>query len=194
MPNMEYVHLGHDILPSIYGICNERVFEDVTIAFDDNETIQAHKVFLTSSSLFFKELLQGKPEANLIHLVNGFTKDIFMLIKNFIYFGTTKLNHDQLELFFEMAISLQIEGLRSSSIEVERNKVSKEEIPNEDNDELKNNEESRLQVSNTVTTKINKKKDRVNEKKYKCDFCDYVSLQSCNLKSHIMTNHDERVF
>ena len=68
---------------------NDKDFTDVTLACEDGQQMEAHKVILASSSTFFEKILHDSKHPNpLIHL-RGFQSKVFVSILDFLYFGET---------------------------------------------------------------------------------------------------------
>ena len=93
---------------------NEEEFSDVTLVSSDKRQVSAHKVVLSSSSDYFKSVLQS----------NNKSKDIIMCLENisheelnymldYIYNGEVNIEQDQLDRFLTIAQRFQLEGLIS---------------------------------------------------------------------------------
>ena len=102
---------------------NEEEFSDVTLVSSDKRQVSAHKVVLSSSSDYFKTILQN----------NNKSKDIILCLENisheelnnmldYVYNGEVNIEQDQLDRFLTIAQRFQLEGLisdKSGELEAE---------------------------------------------------------------------------
>ena len=77
----------------------DEMFTDITIVCDDNVEYQAHKVVLSSASLFFKKLLENTQDKHTVLYLKGTSGDIFKHIKTFIYLGSVNISQQNVEYF-----------------------------------------------------------------------------------------------
>ena len=80
-------------------LLNRKVFVDVTLVFDDNEQVSAHKVILSSSSSFFQNFLENNPHPNPLIYMKGLNKKLFASLLDFIYLGEVSLPESDFETF-----------------------------------------------------------------------------------------------
>ena len=97
---------------SFRGFIERQEFVDVTIACDDTNQIQAHKVILSACSDFFKNiLLKYSSQLNpLLYLDNVSYEDLKNVI-SFIYFGETAVCQEEFPSFLKAAKKLKVKGL-----------------------------------------------------------------------------------
>ena len=86
-------------------------FADVTLASEDGEQIEAHKIVLASSSPFFKNLLKKNNHPHPIIYMKGVKFDHLSAIVDFLYFGETRIFQENLENFLALAEELKLKGL-----------------------------------------------------------------------------------
>merc|ERR1711936_81211 len=101
---------------------------DVTLACED-ETVKAHKVVISASSPFFRQIL-AKIQHNhpFIYLKGIFHKDLLALL-DYIYKGETKVFTDDLNRFIKVAEELKIKGLSNDDMGGHTvNRVPKQEM------------------------------------------------------------------
>merc|ERR1719244_1471966 len=92
--------------------------------------IKAHKVVLSSSSEFFKNILtMNRHETPLIYL-KDIKHDILNYLLKFIYIGQCELTQDNLDLFLSTGKDLKIEDLLD--IPINKKKEYTQIIPPED--------------------------------------------------------------
>ena len=59
---------------------NDKEFTDVTLACEDGQQLEAHKVILASSSPFFEKILQKNKHSNPLIYLKGFQSKDFVSI------------------------------------------------------------------------------------------------------------------
>ena len=86
-------------------------FTDVTLACEDGQQVEAHKVILAASSPFFQKLLgEIKHPYPLIYL-RGVKSDSLLAILDFLYRGEANVFQDNLDSFLAVAEELQLKVL-----------------------------------------------------------------------------------
>ena len=91
-------------------IWNDQNFTDTTLVTGDNQQIQAHKVILSSCSLFFRNILLKNPHQNpLLYLKDIRHKELKMVLQ-FIYMGQCELGQEELEPFLATGKDLVVIG------------------------------------------------------------------------------------
>merc|ERR1739838_333277 len=93
---------------------NEDEFSDVTLVSSDKRQVSAHKVVLSSSSDYFKTILQSnnKNKDTILCLENISHEELNYML-DYIYKGEVKIEQDQLDRFLTIAHRFQLEGLIS---------------------------------------------------------------------------------
>ena len=91
----------------------ESHFNDVTLVSEDRIQIAAHKVVLSASSIFFKQILIDNPHANPLLYLGGIPSTYLTLILDYIYQGEVQIYQEHLDGFLDVAQRLKIEGLLS---------------------------------------------------------------------------------
>ena len=83
----------------------------MTLACEDGQKLEAHKVILVASSPFFEKMLQdGKHPHPLINL-RRFQSNDLVAILDFIYFGEANVYQENLDSFLVIAEELKLKGL-----------------------------------------------------------------------------------
>ena len=73
---------------SAFGTLREdNEFADVTLACEDGQQVEAHKVILAASSPFFKEILKRNKHPNPLIYMRGLKSEDLLAIIDFLYFG-----------------------------------------------------------------------------------------------------------
>ena len=112
---------------SFRNLRKEEHFYDVTLVSDDQQLVSAHKLILSASSEFFKNILKQSKHSNpMIYLPGVQLVDLNFVI-DYIYDGEVQLYQENLDNFLDVAQKLKIEGL----IEGEKAKEEFEEVTTE---------------------------------------------------------------
>jgi len=96
----------------------EEDFFDVTLAIDEANQFQAHKVLLSAASPFFRALLKRNPSQHpsIIMPSNVRSMDLQRII-DFIYQGEVNVPENELDYFLRVGATLKIRGLDGVPIE-----------------------------------------------------------------------------
>jgi len=90
---------------------NIEEFRDVTLVCEDGQQVQSHKVILSASSPFFKNILQRNPHSHPLLYLKGVRYDDLQPLLNFMYCGEVNVGQDELNSFLSVAEDLKIKGL-----------------------------------------------------------------------------------
>merc|ERR1712150_56598 len=105
---------------SAFGTLREdREFADVTLACEDGQQVEAHKVILTSSSPFFLNLLRRNKHPHPLIYMRGLKSEDLVAMVDFLYFGEANIYQENLDSFLAVAEELQLKGLMGSGAEEE---------------------------------------------------------------------------
>ena len=96
---------------SFRNLRKEEHFFDVTLVSDDEQIVSAHKLVLSASSQFFKNLLKKSTHSNPLVYLPGVKSAYLNSIIDYIYDGEVQLYQDNLDDFLDVAHKLKIEGL-----------------------------------------------------------------------------------
>ena len=86
-------------------------FADVTLACEDGQLVEAHRVILAASSPFFQRLLVRNRHAHPIIHMRGVKSDDLSAIVDFLYRGEANVHQENLDSFLAIADELQLNGL-----------------------------------------------------------------------------------
>ena len=101
-----------DNIKSAFGNLREdNDFADVTLASEDGQKVEAHKVILAASSPFFQKLLGRNKHPHPLIYMRGLKYDELLAIVDFLYLGEANVFHENLDSFFAIAEELQLTGL-----------------------------------------------------------------------------------
>ena len=100
---------------SFIKLRSEKDFFDVTLVSEDEVQISSHKVILSASSDFFKNVLRKSSHANPMIYLSGVKAKELHFVMDYIYNGEVQLYQEDLDTFLDVGKRLKIEGLLSSS-------------------------------------------------------------------------------
>ena len=103
---------GRNAERTIKNLASDSLFTDVTLISDDRKRIKAHKIILSSSSNFFKQILSETSIENPLLFLKGIQHKELEAIVKFIYIGTTEISQEDLNNFMKAAADLEVEGLK----------------------------------------------------------------------------------
>ena len=83
----------------------------MTLACEDGQQVEAHKVILAASSPFFEQILQQNKHSHPLIYLRGFKSEDLMAILDFFYFGEAKVDQANLDSFLAIAEELKLKGL-----------------------------------------------------------------------------------
>ena len=99
-------------------------FADVTLACEDGQQIEAHKVILAESSPFFKNLLKRNKHPHPLIYMRGVKSQVLLAILDFLYCGEANVYQENLDPFLAIAEELNLKGLMGQSEEVHEKRES----------------------------------------------------------------------
>ena len=85
-------------------------FADVTLACEDGQQIQAHKVILASCSPLFKNLLQRSKHPHPLIYLRGIKSQDLVAIVDFLYCGEANVYQENLDSFLAIAEEFDLKG------------------------------------------------------------------------------------
>ena len=100
---------------------SDKSFTDVTLACEDGQQLEAHRVILAASSPFFQKLLQNTKHPNPLIYMRGVKFEDLLAIIDFLYCGETNVFQENLDSFLSIAEELQLKGLMGKTGRGEEN-------------------------------------------------------------------------
>ena len=109
--SLQWNEFSDHISYTFKNLRDESDFADVTLACEDGEQVEAHRVVLSASSPFLKNLLNknNKHQHPLFYMLGVDSEDLKAMV-DFIYFGKVKICEDKLECFFALAAQFEMVG------------------------------------------------------------------------------------
>ena len=92
-------------------------FADVTLACEDGQQIEAHKVILAASCSFFKSLLQRNKHPHPLIYLRGIKSKDLVAILDFLYSGEANVDKENLDSFLAIAEELELKGFLGQNID-----------------------------------------------------------------------------
>jgi len=89
----------------------ESNYFNVTLATDDDQRIQAHRIVLSAGSKFFRKMFVNINHSSPFIYLKGIKSVDLEKIIDFLYNGETFIAHDELEKFLNTAEELQVNGI-----------------------------------------------------------------------------------
>ena len=95
-------------------------FADVTLACEDGQQIEVHKVILAASSPFFQNLLKKNKHPHPLIYMRGIKSENMVAIIDFLYCGEANVFQENLDSFLAIAEELKLKGLMGQTEAVEK--------------------------------------------------------------------------
>ena len=115
-----------DNVSSAFGDLREdKDFTDVTLACEDGQQVEAHKVVLIASSPFFLNILKRNKHPHPLIYMKGVKSENLVAMVDFFYHGEANVFQEHLDSFLALAEEFQLKGL-SMSMSRRGNQTEKE--------------------------------------------------------------------
>ena len=108
---LQWNDFQENISSAFKDLRDDKEFTDVTLACEDGQQVEAHKVVLISSSPFFKNLLQRNKHPHPLVYMRGMKSEDLVALIDFLYNGEANLFQENLDSFLAIANELQLKGL-----------------------------------------------------------------------------------
>ena len=95
---------------------DDKDFTDVTLACEDGQQLEAHKVILATSSPFFEKIFKRNRHPHPLIYWRGFKSEDLAAILDFLYFGEATVCQENLASFLAIAGELELKGLTLSDM------------------------------------------------------------------------------
>ena len=187
-------------------------FYDVTLVSDDQQQVAAHRVVLSASSEYFKNILMSNKHSHPLLCLSGVSSGDLNNILDFIYNGEIQVYQDHLDQFLDIAQRFQLEGLIQGrdehSSETEKFKEEAFLIPKDDetaalhepvNKTIKNQNERIISLQSfefenieELDYKIEEMIEKLPDRTFQCKTCGkvYPSKNRTHLFHHVETHID----
>jgi len=99
-------------ITTVFGaLKDDTEFADVTLACEDGQQVEAHKVILASASPFFLDLLRRNKHPHPLIYMRGIKSEDLVAIVDFLYYGEANVYQENLDYFLSVAAELKLKGL-----------------------------------------------------------------------------------
>ena len=199
-----------NVCTAITLIRRENEFTDVTLACEDGNQVEAHKVILGAFSPILKNIFMKKQHTHPFIYMRGIQYEDLLSIVDFIYNGQTNVFQDNLDNFLVLAEELKLKGLsgvqkvnKGDNLKVIDGREGETGSPGKyETDELTIEEDS-INIDdvpgdeNTVSVdpilpKNNHIQSQHSEKVFVCSFCNKSFSDRGNMLRHIKNKHEKR--
>ena len=136
--NIKWQDFGDHTGKSFKDLLTEPDFLDVTLACDDDKHVSAHKVILSGSSDFFKNILLKNYHQRPLIVLDGVKHSDLLAVVDFIYTGSADIPKERLEEFMRVGRKLKVKGLMQSSEEIDKLIPQKSEATKKTSPSLEN--------------------------------------------------------
>ena len=125
----------------------ENEFTDVTLACEDGQQVEAHKVVLIASSPFFLNILKRNKHSHPLIYMRGVKSENLTAMVDFFYHGEANVFQENLDSFLALAEELQLKGLRGNQTEKEASSEERKRgITHQNCQNLKHHQNNTLQM------------------------------------------------
>ena len=108
---LKWKDFEENLVASFAEMKKENDFTDVTLVCEDGLQIEAHRVVLCASSLFFKTILKMNSHSHpLVYMRQIKSSELIPLVE-FLYKGEATVQPDDLDTFLKIAEELKLKGL-----------------------------------------------------------------------------------
>ena len=128
---LKFNDFENNITSSYHDVRINQDFSDVTLVCEDDQQIEAHRVILSASSLFFQRVLKKNIHSHPMLFLRGMKSKDMVAILDFIYQGEVNILQEDLDTFMSMAEEFDLKGLSEGSIDNSTNNTKEEPIPNQ---------------------------------------------------------------
>ena len=108
---LQWNDFTENIISSFRELREDREFTDVTLACEDGQQIEAHKVVLASASPVFMKLLKKNKHPHPLIYMRGLKSEELMAIVDFLYQGEANVFQEHLDSFLALAEEFRLKGL-----------------------------------------------------------------------------------
>ena len=108
---IKWTDFQDNITTAFVSLRNDNNFSDVTLACEDGNQVEAHKVILAASSPFFQNILRKNKHPHPLIYMRGMTSEDLVAIVDFLYYGEANVYQENIHPFLAIAEELNLQGL-----------------------------------------------------------------------------------
>ena len=190
---------------------NEDYLHDVTLISYDQHQITAHKLVLSSSSEYFKNIFKNNKVANPFICLEGVSSTDLNNILDYIYNGEVQIYEEHINRFLSIAQRFKIEGLLGEKKEEEKEEEEEEIVPDFEphpkpnfspsiprvkrQEKVKSDPDTAIQLNNSIDNfdidqKLYENMERNSDATYSCKLCSKTARDKTHMKYHVETHMD----
>ena len=119
---------------------------DITLACDDDSSIEAHKFILSASSPFFRNIIRNSRHQSPYIYLKGVKMDDLQALVTFMYTGETKVQAHEIKRFLTTAHELKVAGLIKNKEEVKDREEKKDQLTDTLTEEMAPEESQQVEI------------------------------------------------
>merc|ERR1712150_190260 len=217
--NLKWNDFHSNVVKSFRNIREDEDLFDVTFACDDQQQISAHKLILSSSSEYFKNIFKQNRNPHPLLCFLDVSSGELKHILDYIYYGEVEIGKDDLDRFLNISKRLKIEGLSGDkeNLDMERPiiKEEMEEIEYESKDittdeikdvektlikrkkkkqKLQNVNSDELENIEELEKKLSEYIERRSGKSFKCLVCEKICNYRFAAMEHVQLHFSKILF
>ena len=175
---LQWNDFKENISSAFGGLRQDKELTDVTLACEDGQQVEAHKVILVASSPFFLNILKRNKHPHPLIYMRGVRPENLMAMVDFFYHGEANVYQENLDSFLVLADELQLKGLRGNQTESDADVLPKPS---------KQKSQPKLQKYGSATERLLTNKEVANQNR---TVQSSTSEQALVLTDHTTTNTD----
>jgi len=113
--NLRFNKYQENIANNFKRLTSEEDFFDVTLVSDDQKHFSAHKLVLSSCSVYFKNILKQTKHSHPLLCLDGIGSNELNDVLHYIYNGEVDVYQEHIDRFLGIAFRLQLEGLMNNT-------------------------------------------------------------------------------
>ena len=128
---LQWNDFKENVVTAFGSLRGDTDFTDVTLACEDGQQMEVHKIVLATSSPFFRNLFKKNSYVHPLVYMRGVKSREMAPIIDFLYCGEANVYQDDLDSFLTIAHELQLKGLQQPQNvdgEIEDKKRAKEPL------------------------------------------------------------------
>ena len=108
---LQWNDFKNNTIDALVRLTEDKDFSDVTLACEDGQQVEAHKVVLAVTSPFFQTLLERNKHLHPLIYMRGVKSETLKAVIDFLYCGEAIVCQDSLDDFLAIAEELKLHGL-----------------------------------------------------------------------------------
>ena len=127
--SLQWSNFRSNVCSAFQDLREDKDFTDVTLACEDGQQMEVHKVILASASSFFRNILKTNKHTHPIIFMRGLKSEDLVAVVDYIYKGEADVFQENLDSFLSIAKDLQLKGLTQDQIETDGDNITENTFP-----------------------------------------------------------------